>query len=387
MKRFALQTLSCLLVTALLLSASCSKSAANGPDTTNTGSNVPKVNLTVTTFAGKLNDKGNAEDGAGSNARFWNPTKMVYDYRNNTLYVADGTTIRSVDAAANVKTYLPLRSISNWDEILDIDLAPGAGGSLYFVSAEHNLWKVEPAGASIRLTNLADRTYGGNETGALNSTDHFDGTHGMATGANGEIYFFNSFWNTMRRITLTSLSPVRGTVSAFAGRPTASRSGNAWPFADGQGEAAAFGGSVPDIAADAQGNVYVADYWNDELRMVTSGGSVTSLLRYRNGLGVDKDGPVATAEANRLTQVACTPDGAAVFFGTNGSGGNNLPRLRMVKDKKEVITLTKSGVAYGDGSGDTAGIDTMGGIACTPDGKTVFVSEPGRKVIRKITIQ
>lgn len=382
MRRVSFSTL--FFATVIVLS-SCTNKDVDDPDTPDKP--VTNLSVTVTTIAGKLDDHGNGEDGQGTAARFWNPTKMIYDSRNNLLYVADGTVIRSIDAQNNVKTYMPLGVISRWSEILDLSLAPGVGGSLYIATAEHDLLKIEPDGTSVKKTVLADRIYGGNETGDLNSADHFDGTHGIATGTNGEIYFFNAFWNTMRRVTLSSLDPVQGIVEPFAGKSLTSRSGNAWPFADGQGEGATFGGVVDDIASDAQGTIYVADYWNDELRMVSPDGKVTSLLKYMHGIGIDEDGPVGTAQANHVTQVACSQNGLLVFFGTLGNGGNNLPRLRVVVNKKEVITLTKSGTTYGDGTGETAGLETIGGLAATPDGKTIFVSEPGKKVIRKVTIQ
>lgn len=97
---------------------------------------VKTANVKVTTIAGKLDDHGNAEDGNGSNARFWNPPKMVYDSPNNLLYVADGTVVRSIDGQNNVKTYVPLGAIgSSYNEILDLDVAPGiAGGTLYLIT-------------------------------------------------------------------------------------------------------------------------------------------------------------------------------------------------------------------------------------------------------------
>lgn len=387
-----MQRLFLFFVSLVLLLSSCTKDNVPTPnnndgDSTHTTPPPPtNVSVTVTTIAGKVDDQGD-EDGNGAAARFWKPTKMVYDSRNNLLYIADGTVIRSMDAQNKVETYMPFGAISRWSEILDMSLAPGAGGSLYITTAEHDLLKIEPDGSSVKKTVLIDRIYGGNETGDLNSADQLDGTHGVATGKNGEIYFFNAFWNTMRRVTVSAWSPVEGSVEPFAGKPTTTRSGDAWDFSDGQGEAASFGGAVDDIASDGQGNIYVADYWNDELRMVVPSGNVTSLLQYMHGVGIDKDGPVGTAQANHVTQIAASQDGSLIFFGTLGAGGNTLPRLRVVKGKKEVLTLTKSGTAYGDGTGETAGLFTIGGLACTPDGKTVFVSEPGRKVIRKVVLQ
>lgn len=376
----------------MFTTTSCTKPHDEKPGQVDPGSNTEtgqgKLVVTVSTIAGKLGDHGNAEDGNGINARLWNPTKMVYDNRNNMLYVADGTVIRSIDRQNNVKTYMPLGTISGFNEIQDIDLAPGPlGGTLYFVSKENDVWKVEPDGNTCKATAISNRIYGGNATGPLNGGDHFDGASGVATGKNGEIYFFNSFWNTLRRITLSGTSPVAGMVEPFAGKPLATRSGNAWPFQDGMGETATFAGTVPDIASDGNGNIYIADFRNDLVRMVTPAGKVTSLFQYKEGWGIDKDGPVSIAQANRVTQVTVVPDGSAVFFSTYGAGGNNLPALRLLRPGKDVTTLAGFVSKYGDGPGEAAGFGTIGGLAATADGKTMWVSEPGNKVIRKVSIQ
>ena len=191
----------------------------------------------------------------------------------------------------------------------------------------------------------------------------------------------------MHRITLTSIAPVTGKVKIFAGKPLATRSGNSRPFQDGTGQTATFGGTVPDITCDAKGNIYVADFRNDLVRMVTPGGTVTSLFQYENGFGIDQDGPVSTAQANRVTQVTVNSDGSSVFFTTYNVGGQSLPALRVVRPGIDVATLVGKSSIYGDGSGATAGLGTIGGIATMADGKTIYVSEPGNKVIRKVTIQ
>ena len=388
MKHFLLRSQ---LVLALVVFAAtaCSKKEIKVSDSHGTldpAASALKVN--VTTIAGKIGDHGNAEDGNGADARFWNPTKMVFDNRNNTLYVADGTTIRSIDQQNNVKSYMPLGTISSFNEILDIDVAPGpSGGSLYFTSKENDLWKIEPNGPTITATKIIDRVYGGNATGSLNSVDHFDGANGLACGESGQIYFFNSYWNVLHRIDFTSVSPFVGTVSGFAGKALSTRSGNAWPFQDGLGEMASFAGAVPDICSDRNGNVYVADFYNDLVRIVTPEGKVNSLFQYKNGLGIDQDGTVSIAQANRPMQVTCSRDGSLVYFSTYHLGGNHLPALRLVRPGKEVTTLIGDSNIYGDGDGKTAGFSTIGGLAASADGKTIFVSEPGKKVIRKVVVQ
>jgi len=51
---------------------------------------------------------------------------------------------------------------------------------------------------------------------------------------------------------------------------------------------------------------------------------------------------------------------------------------------RTVVGLAKT---YGDGDAMHAGLGTIGGLATTPDGKTIYIAEPGNKVIRKIVLQ
>jgi hypothetical protein len=385
-----LAKLSCILLIVGLSTTSCTKTNENqnnNHDTTGTPQVKPaEFNVNVSTIAGKIRDHGNAEDGTGASARFWNPTKMVFDPRNNMLYVADGTTIRSIDQQNNVKTYMPLGTISNFNEIEDLDLAPGTGGgNLYVITKENDLLKVEPTGNSSKTTRLVDRVYGGNATGPLNAGDHFDLPFGMATGKNGEIYFFNTAWATMHRITLTGAST--GIVEPFAGKPTPGRSNSdtreVWPFYEGQGESATFGTMVHDICADGNGNIYVADYNNDLVRMVTPEGKVSSLFPYKGGYREDKDGPVANAQAYGVDQVSASKDGSYIFFISH----TGLRVVRPGQDVSHLVGGSDNNEGYQDGSGKVARLATViGGIAATPDGKTVYVSEPYQKVIRKVII-
>ena len=375
----------------MLLFTSCSKNIEKKPGNNNlknnSVNNAVQSTVTVTTIAGKFGLQGD-QDGNGSNARFWNPTKMVYDNRNNTLYVTDGTVIRSVDAHNNVKTYLPFGKLNNFDEILDIDVtADSIGGSLYFITQQNNLFKIQPSGNLYKLTTIVSRIYGGNALGTLNAKDHFDLPYGLATGKNGNIYFFNQSWCVMHRIDLTSTNPFTGTVKKFVGKASLTRGGDVWPYTDGLKEDATFNTAVWDMCADGSGNLYVADYNNDLVRKVTPAGQVSSLFQYGHDLGVDIDGPVSQAEAHKVDNVSATKDGKSVYFTTYGKVGSHYPALRVVKPGKDVTTLVGTYQGYGDGNGSTAGFGQIGGIASSSDGKTIYVSEVANKVIRKVVVQ
>jgi hypothetical protein len=136
MRHYLTTCTSCLLLATLFITAACSKAVETNPDVDHINNvavnDLTQYNVHVSTIAGRFGIQGDG-DGQGGKARFWNPTKMVYDNRNHTLYVADGTVIRSIDQQNNVKTYLPFGKINNYDEILDMDVTKDSiGGSLYF---------------------------------------------------------------------------------------------------------------------------------------------------------------------------------------------------------------------------------------------------------------
>jgi hypothetical protein len=382
---------SCIVLAILLLTTACTKNIDTNANANNLKSNAVNnatiSSVTVTTIAGKYGIQGDA-DGKGDNARFWNPTKMVYDNRNNMLYVADGTVIRSVDQQNNVKTYLPFGKINNFDEILDIDVTKDSiGGSLFFITEQNDLYKIVPSGTSYKLTTIVNRIYGGNDTGTLNKKDHFDLAYGMATAPNGDVYFFNQSWYTIHHIQFTSTTPYAGIVKTFAGKPAATRGGDTYPYKDGTGQKATFNTAVWDMCADGKGNLYVADYNNDLVRKVTPAGVVKSLFKYGNTLGVDIDGPVSEAEAHKVDNVSATNNGTSIYFTTYGKVGSHYPALRVVNPGKNVTTLVGTYQGYGDGTGLTAGFGEIGGIATTADGKTIYVSEVANKVIRKVVLK
>src|ERR1700755_781817 len=160
----------------VFICASCQKTsqasgAGSGGDTLTTTpvpvpAPGPSLKVTVTTVGGQPG-KVEAVDGNGGNAHFLNPYKLCYDPRNKLLYVADRNYLRVIDAQNNVSTLLGNGVLSNFDEILDIDLAPGAPGSLYFTTKYTTLYKID--GSNNTLTILTQGE--GNSDGPLTTHD------------------------------------------------------------------------------------------------------------------------------------------------------------------------------------------------------------------------
>ncbi len=100
-----------------------------------------------------------------------------------------------------------------------------------------------------------------------------------------------------------------GQVSTLAGSQTAG-------FADGTGTSAAFGGPM-GLCVDSKGNIYVADTDNNRIRMVTPAGVVTTVAG--SGTAGTTDGSASSAQFNKPTNL-CIDGQGNLFTADFGNG-------------------------------------------------------------------
>src|SRR5437667_199534 len=165
---------------------------------------------TFTTLAGTAGQVGSA-DGRGSEARFNTPFSLTVDRANN-IYVAD--------------------------------------------SSNHTIRKVTPAGVVTTLAGLAGIT---GKADGTNSAARFYDPYGVAVDSKGNVYVADLGNHTIRKIT------PEGVVTTLAGQA------GMYGSADGTGGAARF--NLPwSVAVDSNGNVFVADAYNNTIRKVMPAG-------------------------------------------------------------------------------------------------------------------
>jgi sugar lactone lactonase YvrE len=192
-------------------------------------------------------------------------------------------------------------------------IAVGPDGAVYVADAgdSNRIRKLAPDGS---VTTLAGGREGrADGTGAQAS---FNTPSGLALDGNGNLFVADTGNNSIRKIT------PQGVVSTIAGDGTAG-------YRDGSAPQARFDGPI-GIAVDAQGNVYVADTYNDRLRMITPAGQVTTIAG-ATGPGY-ADGDASNALFDTPCAIVVTVDGALIVADT----GNN--RLRKISQGK-VTTL------------------------------------------------
>lgn len=225
----------------------------------------------VSTLAGTPGQCGST-DGVGANARFRNPNGIGVA-PDGTIYVADtsNNTIRKITQQGVVTT---LAGDPNDDDPLFQDgsgsqahfnfpygLAVDNRGNIYVADGlNHRIRLVEPSGV---VTTFAGSGFSSDSNG-VGTDASFDTPLGIAVDAARNLYVADYGNNTIRKITQAGL------VTTLAGN--SSQGG----FLDGTGAAARFN-RPSGVAADAQGNVFVADTNNHVIRRVTPGGVVTTV--------------------------------------------------------------------------------------------------------------
>ena len=259
--------------------------------------------LTVSTLAGRALTSGYL-DGTGTAALFDYPSGVAADTAGN-LYLSDtdNHTIRKVVTATGAVT--TLAGLAGSPGSVDgagsaarfnnpSGIAVDGTGNVYVADTlNHILRKVTSAGL---VTTLAGATGSGGSADGAGGAARFQGPQGLAIDSAGNLYVADTNNHTVRKVVAAT-----GAVTTVAG--LAGNTGSA----DGSGSAARF--NFPsEVAIDSTGNIYVADTDNDAIRAISSSGLVSTLAG-RAGSPGSVDGTGSAARFDSPSAVAVDPAG------------------------------------------------------------------------------
>jgi len=314
----------------------------------------------VSTLAGSTEGFG---DGAGRSAEFNGPTGVAVDAAGN-VYVADmfNDRIRKIIPEGLVSTLAGSTEGFRDDAGTSAQfngpsgVAVDAAGNVYVADENNNLIrKITDEG----LVSTFAGSIWGLRDGAGTAAE-FRYPSGVAVDAAGNVYVADYFNHRIRKIT------DEGLVSTLAG--------STGGFRDGSGTSAQF--NYPsDVALDAAGNVYVADLVNHRIRKITPDGEVSTLAGSTGGF---RDGAGRSAQFNSPFGVAVDTEGNVYV----ADSFNNL--IRKITPEGLVSTLAGSTEGFRDDIGTSAQFNSPYGVAVDAEGN-VYVADVNNHRIRKIT--
>ena len=232
---------------------------------------VSGTNWVVSTIAGTAGMSGNL-NGANGGARFSNPTGVAVDGAGN-IFVADeaDNAIRKITPVGTdwIVTTVAGGTQGNLDGTNTSaqffgpsGVAVDTGGRLFVADQFNNTIRlITPAGTNWVVTTIAGQSVSGRANG-LGANAEFDAPLGVAVDTNDNVYVADLFNNAIRELVPSETDWMVSTIG-----------GGSQGANNGTGANASF--DLPlGVAADAYGDVFVADSQNDAIRLGISSASL-----------------------------------------------------------------------------------------------------------------
>ncbi|MGD0498864.1 MAG: hypothetical protein ABSC23_10565 [Bryobacteraceae bacterium] len=292
----------------------------------------------INTIAGTGTGGYGGDGGKASAAQFNSPTGVAADSGGN-LYIADSLNLRirkisggtaATAAGDGVFSYAgdggpALQALMNRPQGVAVD----ASGNTYFSDSGNNVVrKIDRNGVISNFAGIGSAGYGGD--GGKASSAQLNAPEGLVVDKLGNLLIADSLNHRVRKVASD------GTIATLAGSGTPGYAG------DG-GSAASAQVNLPyGVAADANGNLYIAEFGNNVIRKVSSSGTIATVAG--NGVsGYSGDGgPAVKAQLSGPQAVAVDAAGNLYIGDTN----NNRVRL---------VTGGAISTFAGNGAGGSAG--------------------------------
>lgn len=347
------------------------------------GKRVRKVDASgvITTVAGNGNAGYSGDGGLATNAQLAWPIAVAIDASGN-LYIADGQNrIRKVDANGIISTVAgngmagysgdggPATQAEfdlSYGNTRYSDIAVDAAGNLYIADTDNErIRKIDTRG--IVTTVAGNGSEGNTGDGGLATNAELSSPTGVAVGKDGRLYVADTDNARVRKV------DTNGKISGVAGNGTWGYSGDG-----GRATEAELGGPS-GVAADAFGNLYIAAL-KGRIRKVDANGTITTVAGNGSAGNSGDGGPAISAQLNLPNDVAVDSEGRVYI----ADSFNN--RIRVVGTNHLIDTIAGNGTSGASGDGGpamNAQIEAPSGIAVGAAGD-IFFGEYWNRDIRKV---
>jgi hypothetical protein len=243
--------------------------------------------------------------------------------------------------------------------------------NLYIADMSNSRIRMITTSTGVISTIAGSGTYGYTGDGLAATAAQLSSPYGIAVDAARNVYIADYDNYVVRKVTVGT-----GIISTIVGNGTAGHGG------DGGSAASAQLGGAMGVAIDAFGNLYIADYNNNCIRMVTaSTGNISTVAgNYTSGAGYTGDGGAAiSAQLNKPAGVSVDASGN-IYIADYGNGV-----VRKVNPSGIISTIAGNGTQgyTGDGGQATAAKLSHPWNITTGSGN-LYIADYSNQAIRKV---
>jgi len=232
----------------------------------------------ISTLAGTGVTGYSGDGGLATAAKINSPLGVAADLFGN-VYIADNgnNVIRVVNSSKNITTFDQDPTIKNL-----ASLTTDSAGNVYSAdSGACVVREITPGGSSTIVAGVLNGC-GYNTDGISATTAQLSQPYGVALDSEGNIYIGDAGNNRVRKVTIST-----GLISTVAGTGTCGFSGDTGPATSAELC------SPSGVAVDAIGRIFIADYSNFRVRLVSTNGNISTYAG--TGLpGYNNNGRLAT---------------------------------------------------------------------------------------------
>ena len=247
-------------------------------------------------------------------------------------------------------------------------VATDSSGNLY-LSDTVNSEVRKVSGTNIAAFAGVAGTPGFGGDGAAATSAQINHPSGMLVDTAGNVYIVDTFNDRIRKVTTD------GNITTIVGN------GNTGYSGDGGPAIAAALNNPEAIAMDAAGNLYIADGVNNRIRKVTTDGNITTIAGSSSAGGFGGDGGLATnALLNHPRGVAVDGAGNVYIADTFNQ------RIRVVVPGGIIYTIAGLGIqGYGGDGGPAIQSELNFPTGVTVSGANVYVTDSANHAVRLLT--